>query len=189
MKLNMQLFHRQRHLTVSLAFLAILLLLAIPAFPMLSNSTSAAPAAYQSGYCRPGYVPEQFIGGESQVTPGLPNRIRTTPSIDDRIGVVIGEVPGGGVVTVIDGPVCADGYGWWKINYEGNVGWTADGDGNYRWLERLPGTFGSYEGAGCPANLPTRLVTGQPARVTPGLPNALRDKPGKNNATSTVIST
>lgn len=162
----------------ALVVLVLLFFAVLPAaLPVAAQSQPSA-----SGSCRPGYVPELFISGQAQITPGLPNRLRSAPSLNDRTGVPIGLIPGGGVVTVLEGPVCADNLGWWKINYEGQIGWTADGDGRSRWMDRMLGSMGTYEASGCPTNLPGRLTLGQPARVTFGPANALRDKPGKTGS-------
>src|SRR6185503_13240872 len=50
-----------------------------------------------------------------------------------------GQIPNGDIVRVADGPVCADGYVWWQLNYDSMMGWTAEGDvkdGSY-WLEAV----------------------------------------------------
>ena len=71
------------------------------------------------------------VGNDGRVTPGTPNRLRTSPSLG---GDVSGEIPGNGIFTVLSGPVCADGYAWWFVEYQGTTGWTAEsGDGEY-WL-------------------------------------------------------
>ena len=38
---------------------------------------------------------------------------------------------------MIDGPVCNEGYAWWQVDYEGAIGWTAEGDGTTYWTEPL----------------------------------------------------
>jgi hypothetical protein len=74
---------------------------------------------------------------QARVTPGLPNNVRSGPSQTDPI---IGEIPGGGIFTVVDGPHCDDnGLLWWQINFDGLLGWTAEGrDGDY-FVEPIPG--------------------------------------------------
>jgi hypothetical protein len=77
----------------------------------------------------PGLVtPRLVIGDRAQVTPGDANNVRTRPGTNNPR---IGSIPGGGELVVLDGPVCADGYVWWRVDFEGLVGWTAEGGTNY----------------------------------------------------------
>lgn len=73
---------------------------------------------------------------QARVQPGLPNRVRAEPSVD---AAQTGEIPGGSIFTVLQGPVCDDqGYLWWQVDYDGFVGWTAEGrDGDY-FIEPVP---------------------------------------------------
>jgi len=72
-------------------------------------------------------------GMRARVTPGDPNNIRAQP----ESGRVLGEIPAGGVFSVLAGPQCGDGNGltWWEVEYEGVRGWTAEGRGGEYWLE------------------------------------------------------
>jgi hypothetical protein len=75
------------------------------------------------------------VGEQGRVTPGLPNKIRVSPSLSaDQIG----HIPGEGVFTVLDGPECADGLNWWRVEYQGIVGWTAAGESGDPWVEPYP---------------------------------------------------
>jgi hypothetical protein len=75
------------------------------------------------------------VGGQGRVIENLPpNNVRSEPTIGSPR---LGEIPGGGVFTVIGGPVCADNYAWWQVDYNGLVGWTAEGEGITYWLEPL----------------------------------------------------
>jgi hypothetical protein len=74
-------------------------------------------------------------GGQGRVLPGDPNNIRAGGYLDaDQIG----EIPTGGVFTVLSGPICADDMAWWWVDYDGLTGWTAEGQGKVYWLEPLP---------------------------------------------------
>lgn len=67
----------------------------------------------------------------------LANRIRSEPAIGDNI--IAGFTPGM-FIKIIDGPVCADGFVFWKVESRfitGGVGWTAEGDGINYFLEPL----------------------------------------------------
>ena len=69
--------------------------------------------------------------------PSLANRIRSEPKIGNNI--LIGFTPGM-FVKLVDGPVCADGFVFWKVESRfipGGVGWTAEGDGINYFLEPL----------------------------------------------------
>ena len=75
--------------------------------------------------------PRLVIGLTARVTPGAPNNLRAQPNSE---GELIGEIPGEGEFMVLDGPVCVDGLAWWQVDYNGQIGWTAEGNRNY-WLE------------------------------------------------------
>lgn len=63
------------------------------------------------------------------ISPTVPNRIRSLPTTS---GAIVGELPGGSEFVVRDGPVCAEVYTWFLIEYNGITGWTAEGTGqNY----------------------------------------------------------
>ncbi len=75
--------------------------------------------------------PRLAIGKHGRVSPGDPNRLRDEPG-----GKIIGRIPAEGVFTVLAGPRCtADGMAWWKVDYQGQTGWTAEGSADYYWLE------------------------------------------------------
>lgn len=108
----------------------------------LSGSYSAAniPAAggdnpalvLPDATCPGAPVTRLSVGGTGRVTPGEPNNFRAEPSTG---AALIGKIPGGAWFTVIAGPVCADGLTYWQVDYEGTIGWTAEGRGNSYWLE------------------------------------------------------
>lgn len=66
-------------------------------------------------------------------SPPLPNRVRNIPA---KQGAVLDRAKPGEAMKVLFGPVCRDGWTWWKVRLErsGIVGWTAEGDGNTYWL-------------------------------------------------------
>ncbi len=74
-------------------------------------------------------TPRLEIGGEGFVLPGPANRLRTNPNTDSAI---ITNIPGEAFFFVTEGPVCAQGFVWWEVIYNEQVGWTAEGtDGQY----------------------------------------------------------
>ncbi|NDJ78416.1 MAG: SH3 domain-containing protein, partial [Chloroflexi bacterium] len=109
----------------------------------------------------------------AQVLPGLPNRLRDYPGTN---GAQIGEIPGGGVFTVLDGPQCGpEGWTWWRVNYNGQVGWTAEGQGSEYWL--APYSYVPEPPPPAVCTLTPRLSIGAQGRVTPGDPNTVRSQP------------
>jgi hypothetical protein len=93
----------------------------------------AKPFAFN---CATGWA-RMEIGIEAIVAPGSPNRVRSEPKKGDNL---IASLLAGTIVNIIEGPVCADGLIFWKVENElisGGVGWTAEGDGNEYWLEPI----------------------------------------------------
>jgi uncharacterized protein YraI len=103
-------------------------------------AATAPPSSVQPGSpseisCQGAPPPNLTVGGQGRVTPGLPNKMRSQPS---TAAAQVGSIPGEGVFSVIGGPVCADGYMWWQISYNGLTGWTANGSGSEYWVEPYP---------------------------------------------------
>ena len=81
----------------------------------------------------PGFLPSRLvIGQQGRVTPGDPNNVRDAPTSS---GERTGQIPGSGVFMILDGPICADGFAWWQVEYDGLIGWTVEGSGETYWLE------------------------------------------------------
>jgi len=81
-------------------------------------------------------LPTRLTGlSTARVTPGPANNLRSAPTLS---ATRLGQIPGSGAVALISGPVCADGMNWWQVNYNGNVGWTSEGDANGYWMEPNP---------------------------------------------------
>jgi len=127
------------------------------------------------------------IGGQGRVLPGTPNVVRSAPGTQSTgaYSTVIGTIPGGGVFSVLDGPQCgSDGRWWWRVNYGGLIGWTAEGEGyNSYWIEPVVNT----PPPACA--LPNRLAVFGVGRVIPGDANVVRSAPGTQStgANSVVI--
>ncbi len=68
------------------------------------------------------------------MTPGDANNVRSEPTGDSAL---LGQIPGGGVFTVLQGPVCGDQRAWWQVDYNGLVGWTVEGAGDTYWVEPI----------------------------------------------------
>jgi hypothetical protein len=71
--------------------------------------------------------PYMYIGGMARVTNigQLELTGRSEPGVDAEYQVGFLE---GSEVTILDGPVRADGYIWWQVEYAGSSGWCAEGD-------------------------------------------------------------
>jgi hypothetical protein len=83
--------------------------------------------------CLGALPPRLTIGESGQIVPGSGvNNLRGSASLD---GVKIGEIPENGVFTVKDGPVCAEGISWWKVQYQDLMAWTAESQNGIYFLE------------------------------------------------------
>jgi uncharacterized protein YraI len=165
------------------------------------TSALPSPTPSQCGALRSRLI----IGLPARVTPGEPNNVREGPGASAKF---VGEIPGEGVFNVLDGPRCSPDGAWWRIDFNGLVGWTLEGKDSIYYVEPmsmvlppsatpqliLPSptfqpTFTptrviptATQGAIiCDAAIPPRLKVGQQGRVTPGLPNNMRDLPGQSS--------
>lgn len=79
------------------------------------------------------WLPHRLTVGQlARVTPGTPNRLRASPSTR---GDILDLMPGGTVFRVLDGPICAEDFSWWQVDYNGVIGWTVEGMNFDYWLE------------------------------------------------------
>jgi len=85
----------------------------------------------------PGFLPSRLqVGRNGRVMPGVANNLRSAPSTNSQI---LGQIPGGGVFTVVEGPSCdAAGIAWWRVTYQNLNGWTGEGQGSAYWVEPMP---------------------------------------------------
>jgi hypothetical protein len=119
--------------------------------------------------------PAPFIAGAAiMVTDGPPNRLREAPNTDSR---VLGQLPAGTQMSVMQSPVCSEGYWWMFVQGTEWQGWTAAGPNN-AWLAPVPNVTPN------PCPLPPRLSLGDTVIVSPGVPNRLREAP---NTSSPVL--
>jgi hypothetical protein len=65
--------------------------------------------------------------------PPLPNNLRREAGKENEL---LGEIPAGEGMKILEGPKCADGWVWWKVRTFENelTGWTAEGDREDYWL-------------------------------------------------------
>ena len=77
------------------------------------------------------------VGGQAQVSRnGVPNALRKGTGTGFT---KIGKLEPGSIMELLKGPVCADGYAWWKIRTSsGATGWTAESDSASYFLNPYP---------------------------------------------------
>lgn len=95
------------------------------------------PVLGQSGdpiTCAGFMVSRLVVGERGRVSDDLPNNLRQEPASASQ---KLGQIPSGGEFEVLAGPVCAGGLAWWQVDYNGIVGWTAEGQDQEYWLEPL----------------------------------------------------
>ena len=107
-----------------------------------ATPTPVAPEAIDSSVIclepEPGivYLPSRLATDiQVRVVAGPPIVQRGGPSNNDA---VVGEIPPSAIVAVEAGPVCADGQLWWQLNYDGQIGWTTEGQDEIYTLEVVP---------------------------------------------------
>ena len=68
-----------------------------------------------------------IIGERGRVLPDDPRpvNVRRLPGTENRL---VTTIPINGLFMVQDGPVCADGFEWYKVHYREATGWLAEGD-------------------------------------------------------------
>lgn len=83
--------------------------------------------------CPGTYSSHLSVGIGAYVVPGYgSNRVRSSPS---RSGEVIGSLPELSYLSILEGPICADGWIWWKVASDASpTGWTSEGELGIYWL-------------------------------------------------------
>lgn len=79
-------------------------------------------------------LPSRLVANAmGQVIDDDPNTLREQASPSSR---AILSIPPDGIFNVIAGPICTEGFQYWQVSYEGEVGWTAEyGPTNSYWLD------------------------------------------------------
>ncbi len=97
---------------------------------------SVSPETATALWC-PNLLPSRIVvGRQARVTPGKPNRLRDSPAL---AGKLLATMPAEEVIKVLEGPRCTpDGIVWWKVDFQGLIGWTAEGQANIYYLEPWP---------------------------------------------------
>ncbi len=91
--------------------------------PFIMPTAPPAPTASCAGAPRERLI----IGERGRVLPDDPRsvNVRRLPGTEHSLVTVI---PINGLFMVLDGPVCADGFQWYKVHYREATGWLAEGD-------------------------------------------------------------
>lgn len=136
----------------------------------------------QDSSCGDALEPRLIIGGQGEVTPGSANNVRAQASTSAE---VVFRMEAGSRFTVLEGPVCGEGYNWWRVERGSQSGWTVEGNPDGYFLMPIAedtavatATQPATTSADC--DLPPRLVVGQNARVTIDTPSRVRDVAGLN---------
>jgi hypothetical protein len=82
----------------------------------------------------PTATPARFtIGGQATVNPELAAlNVRATP---DTAAAIVEVLPPGAVVTILEGPVEAGGYTWWRVRLPSTAeGWVVENTGEIQTL-------------------------------------------------------
>jgi hypothetical protein len=97
-----------------------------------------APAPTPDLVCSPAPPQRLEPGMEAQVSfrLGLRLRIREEPGLNSR---VISSLARGTRLTVLEGPVCRNGYKWWNVEIRGTglAGWMAEGEPRLYYIDPL----------------------------------------------------
>lgn len=109
-----------------------------PTPPPTATRVPPTPTAQIPEECQRFLTPRLIGHTQACVSDSEPNNIRAQPGSLD----IVGQIPPGGVFTILDGPECtlSTVTVWYYVGYNGMVGWTAEGSkltGTY-WLSPLP---------------------------------------------------
>ncbi len=131
------------------------------------------PIPLQANGC---YAPLSLpIGGQVVLLGGI--NVRNMPTVSSAL---VNYYPSAVTLTVIEGPVCADGFNWWHVSGNGEPGWVVEGKPGRYFLQPLvdPNT------TNCAAPLDTIQAGGQ-VRIVTG--SRLRQTPDENSLVVTVV--
>jgi hypothetical protein len=93
------------------------------------------PTAATAPACSITIATQLKTGGQAQVDPksSLPSIVRRAAG---QANSVKGKLQPGEIVDLLEGPVCVDGWPWWRVRstVSGLTGWAAEGNKNTYWL-------------------------------------------------------
>ena len=102
----------------------------ISLFPVIVFASHLQPI--QRSSCPNTPSPRMIVGEQGRVTPDVSSNIRGGASANETL---LGQIPAGGSFVVLEGPVCNEDFLWWRVDYNGLIGWIAEGRGSTYWLE------------------------------------------------------
>jgi len=86
-----------------------------------------------------GALPSRMrVGFEGRIVAANGANLRESPSV---AAPQVGAMPQDAVFTVLDGPVCAEGFAWWEVRYRRFTGWVAEGNATDYWMVSLAPEF------------------------------------------------
>jgi hypothetical protein len=103
-----------------------------PAAWRIRGDLAASATPIPAFTCPDALAPRLVVGGKGFVLPGDPNNVRAEPA---RNAGVVGVIPAGNTFSVLAGPQCSAGVVWWQVDFNGLVGWTAEGQGGTYFVE------------------------------------------------------
>ncbi len=118
-------------------------------------------------------------GGKARVAAGGGLNVRDSARAK---GKQIGRLDLDAVVTLLEGPVQADSFSWWKIRSDaGLTGWVAAGPTNDPWLVPVAKVSETTQPASGPKLVDRSIKLGDRVQVTtaPGQPLTVRESAGK----------
>ena len=101
--------------------------------PTATSTSTPSPTFTQAPACPGSFVSRLVLYGTGQVTPGEPNNLRNRPN---TTATIIGIIQAGEPFQIAEGPQCdSEGRVWWRVNYNGKLGWTVEGQGTSYFIE------------------------------------------------------
>lgn len=135
---------------------------------------SFSGAAYAQDACTGLVTPRLTVGATARVAyngDGIGSTLRDNPGKEQSGSQLIGTIPEGTIITILEGPICLDGMVWWKASLvDGSEAWIAEGDTQqYYLVNYVLGTEVISPDADNPTTLHRWFVTysGQVNRLPP----------------------
>jgi hypothetical protein len=103
--------------------------------PQIETATATKASLVTEVSCGSALPSRLRTGSYAYVNPDppLPNNLRSAAGENNTL---VGEIPAGHGMKILDGPKCVDGSLWWQVSPLNTdlTGWTAEGDAQNYWL-------------------------------------------------------